>query len=283
MVPDVDVDALGRQLEELEALCAIYQDDIEVDHASREAIEQYIVGVRTTLAVNLFQGREARPLFGDFKKGGTQAEPSRSATSTPRFPCGLGQEPPRLVESVRYLAEDVWEPPMCFVANASQELLEEVISREYTGSECLLPVLQEMQELFREPEEEQPEAADDDGYTEIEYDNAYFAMQESLQESQKPTQLGRRLMYSHHILASSKRRAIVDWAKQLELGGFSKIGYPGVIVVEGDEDNVRSYVDALTRLRWKHFVVRGEEIVSIPSGVALDTMIGIVFLLTIPA
>eukprot|EP00397_Hematodinium_sp_SG-2012_P058482 GEMP01074022.1.p1 GENE.GEMP01074022.1~~GEMP01074022.1.p1 ORF type:complete len:257 (+),score=55.85 GEMP01074022.1:82-852(+) len=256
MVPDVDVDALGRQLEELEALCAIYQDDIEVDHASREAIEQYIVGVRT--------GDGCLPLI------------SFTVQLTPQLQV-------QAVLPSKYLAEDVWEPPMCFVANASQELLEEVISREYTGSECLLPVLQEMQELFREPEEEQPEAADDDGYTEIEYDNAYFAMQESLQESQKPTQLGRRLMYSHHILASSKRRAIVDWAKQLELGGFSKIGYPGVIVVEGDEDNVRSYVDALTRLRWKHFVVRGEEIVSIPSGVALDTMIGIVFLLTIPA
>ena len=73
--------------------------------------------------------------------------------------------------------------------------------------------------------------------------------------------LGRRLCYSHHIIAPSKRRAIVAWAVELALGGCSKIGWPGLILVEGDDANCRAYVESLQRLRWKHFVVRGEQTV----------------------
>lgn len=36
--------------------------------------------------------------------------------------------------------------------------------------------------------------------------------------------LGRRF---HHIKALSKRKAIVQWASELHLGGFSKPGFPG--------------------------------------------------------
>ena len=66
----------------------------------------------------------------------------------------------------------------------------------------------------------------------------------------RPTKLGGRVMYSHHIwapgdqkmlLAQSylplgKRRAIQRWAHDLWLGGYSKIGYPGIIIVEGPEE-----------------------------------------------
>ena len=82
--------------------------------------------------------------------------------------------------------------------------------------------------------------------------------------------LGRRLCYSHHIINAAKRKAVVEWAVQLGLGGFSKIGWPGIIVVEGREQNVEEYCRALQRLRWKHFTVRGEDTVTIPPGEDLD-------------
>ncbi|KDO27923.1 hypothetical protein SPRG_07197 [Saprolegnia parasitica CBS 223.65] len=72
--------------------------------------------------------------------------------------------------------------------------------------------------------------------------------------------LGRRAIYFHHIIASSKRRVVIDWAKELHLGGFSKIGWPGVIIVEGDEPCVAEYVRRLQHLRWKQMVVRGEQV-----------------------
>ncbi|EEA06780.1 uncharacterized protein CMU_014560 [Cryptosporidium muris RN66] len=69
---------------------------------------------------------------------------------------------------------------------------------------------------------------------------------------------GQRACYSHHIRNPIKRRLIQEWAHDLYLGGFCKIGYPGIIIVEGPEDCCLEYIRRLQRLRWKHFVVRGE-------------------------
>ncbi|OQS02351.1 YSHH motif [Thraustotheca clavata] len=74
--------------------------------------------------------------------------------------------------------------------------------------------------------------------------------------------LGRRAIYFHHIIATSKRRVVLDWAKELGLGGFSKIGWPGVIIAEGQEPCVVEYVRRLQHLRWKQMVVRGEQVES---------------------
>ena len=72
--------------------------------------------------------------------------------------------------------------------------------------------------------------------------------------------LGRRLIYSHHIIANDKRAAIRKWAIELGLGGFVKHGWPGVVVVEGAEADADEYVRRLKRsFRWQHLVVRGEE------------------------
>ena len=45
--------------------------------------------------------------------------------------------------------------------------------------------------------------------------------------------IGRKLIWFHHILSTTKRKAVVKWAAELELGGYSKPGYPGVLIVEG--------------------------------------------------
>ena len=37
----------------------------------------------------------------------------------------------------------------------------------------------------------------------------------------------------HHILSELKREAILDWAAELSLGGWSRHGTPGCILAEG--------------------------------------------------
>ncbi|EKG12687.1 hypothetical protein MPH_10186 [Macrophomina phaseolina MS6] len=60
----------------------------------------------------------------------------------------------------------------------------------------------------------------------------------------------RVVLWMHHLLATSKRRAIVQLSKELGLGGFSKPGYPGSVYVEGEASAVRAFVDELkVRLR----------------------------------
>eukprot|EP00467_Chlorarachnion_reptans_P022716 CAMPEP_0114535602 /NCGR_PEP_ID=MMETSP0109-20121206/28516_1 /TAXON_ID=29199 /ORGANISM="Chlorarachnion reptans, Strain CCCM449" /LENGTH=573 /DNA_ID=CAMNT_0001719203 /DNA_START=45 /DNA_END=1767 /DNA_ORIENTATION=- len=84
--------------------------------------------------------------------------------------------------------------------------------------------------------------------------------------------LGRRLIYSHHIIAQSKRAAVSEWARDLDLGGYYKIGWPGSIVVEGQEANLKEYVRSLKRLTWKHLAVRGEETVTGSPGQSVDDL-----------
>ena len=44
------------------------------------------------------------------------------------------------------------------------------------------------------------------------------------------------------------------------MGVISKTGFPGVVIVEGQLENVLEYVRRIQRLRWQQMVVRGEEI-----------------------
>lgn len=71
-----------------------------------------------------------------------------------------------------------------------------------------------------------------------------------------PDALARRLIWFHHIKAPSKRRDAVAWARELRLGGFSKPGYPGVVVVEGRREDCDEYVARLKSLSWKAMSVR---------------------------
>jgi hypothetical protein len=83
---------------------------------------------------------------------------------------------------------------------------------------------------------------------------------------------GRRCIYSHHIIASSKRAAVMQGALERGLSGCSKIGWPGVIVIEGPEDQCKSYVRMLSSLRWKCLVVRGEESFPIEDGQTVEEL-----------
>ena len=53
---------------------------------------------------------------------------------------------------------------------------------------------------------------------------------------------------------------MIRTALQLGLSGISKIGWPGVIVIEGDENACQEYVRYVSSLRWKQLTVRGEEV-----------------------
>ncbi|EER09820.1 conserved hypothetical protein [Perkinsus marinus ATCC 50983] len=87
-----------------------------------------------------------------------------------------------------------------------------------------------------------------------------------------PPVLGRRMIYSHHIWSPTKRKYILEWARALRLGGMSKLGYPGCILIEGDERDCAEFVNLVTRLRWKYIAVRGEEQVPVLPGKCLDDM-----------
>eukprot|EP00956_Cyclotella_meneghiniana_P041002 scaffold211410_cov59-Cyclotella_meneghiniana.AAC.1 len=71
--------------------------------------------------------------------------------------------------------------------------------------------------------------------------------------------IGRRAIYSHHIIANSKRKDLASLAHNYKLGGYVKIGWPGIILFEGDETSVQTVVDEVKTWRWQHLSVRVEE------------------------
>ena len=71
----------------------------------------------------------------------------------------------------------------------------------------------------------------------------------------KSEKFSRIWIYSHHIYSVNKRKNIVQWAKELELNGFSKPGKPGVICVEGTQENAQEYLSRLKSLNWQRLTV----------------------------
>lgn len=78
-----------------------------------------------------------------------------------------------------------------------------------------------------------------------------------------PVFLQRGGAWSHHIIAPAKRQYILRLAAMLRLGGLVKVGWPGVVIVEGEQEAVREFWSRLQNLRWKRFVVRAEEVVRV--------------------
>ncbi|KAL7482380.1 hypothetical protein ACHAW6_008084 [Cyclotella cf. meneghiniana] len=83
--------------------------------------------------------------------------------------------------------------------------------------------------------------------------------------------LGRRFIYSHHIIANSKRKALASLASEYDLGGYVKIGWPGIIIVEGCETSCVSFVDEIKSWRWQHLSVRVEDKKGIPDSEDIDS------------
>jgi hypothetical protein len=71
--------------------------------------------------------------------------------------------------------------------------------------------------------------------------------------------LGRRLVYSHHLISKTKRADIKDLASHYGLTGYMKIGWPGIILIEGGEENCNQFYDDIRKWAWKYLVVRGEQ------------------------
>lgn len=69
--------------------------------------------------------------------------------------------------------------------------------------------------------------------------------------------LSRQSIYFHHIINGNKRKAIQRWAKELSIGGFTKIGWPGVMILEGQTDELEIFTKRLKQQRWQYMQVRG--------------------------
>ncbi|CAG9477708.1 conserved Plasmodium protein, unknown function [Plasmodium vivax] len=130
------------------------------------------------------------------------------------------------------------------------ELVENIQNRKET-------LVDQSYSSSEEREENAEEEAFDSSKDQLIKDHVTFLYCSGMTYSQHRRVLARRLCYSHHILSLVKRTCIIKWAKELKIGGYSKIGYPGIIICEGPKEEVDFYINSLNKLRWKHFDCRG--------------------------
>lgn len=69
---------------------------------------------------------------------------------------------------------------------------------------------------------------------------------------------GRNLIYSHHIIGKQKRSDMKALAKDLNVTGYVKIGWPGIIIIEGLQSNCQAFYDTIRKWAWQYLVQRGE-------------------------
>lgn len=84
--------------------------------------------------------------------------------------------------------------------------------------------------------------------------------------------LGRRLIYSHHIISKTKRANMKQLGSYYKLTGYVKIGWPGIIIIEGTEKNCQDFYDEIKVWNWKYLVVRGEQQEKVGKGASLDSL-----------
>ena len=70
--------------------------------------------------------------------------------------------------------------------------------------------------------------------------------------------LARNLIYSHHIVSPTKRADMKALASELNLTGYLKILWPGIILIEGEERDCHEFYDRIRRWAWQYLVLRGE-------------------------
>lgn len=73
------------------------------------------------------------------------------------------------------------------------------------------------------------------------------------------------LLTSHHLISPAKRRSLQQWSSQLQITGFAKVGYPGVIYCEGVQEQVEQFVANIKAMQWLALRVRFVEPAPPPS------------------
>ncbi|XP_057820088.2 uncharacterized protein LOC131033001 isoform X1 [Cryptomeria japonica] len=131
------------------------------------------------------------------------------------------------------------------------------VAHELIGQEAVLQVLQRVQDMSLKKSNETigKSSGNIDG---------------SISSVHRLSHIKRVVIWFHHIKSLQKRKSILEWGKELNLGGYCKPGFPGIIIVEGEKCDVDTYVKQLQNLRWQAISVRGEEQEEVKCGEEID-------------
>jgi len=253
-----------RQLAEVEILGAMFPEDgaFEIDSCSRQHTQSWLdnecrgsAPPPVEFCVRILQHKiRGQPL-------------SLLATLPSNYP----QAPPAVrlrwstvdADCVEAISEAMWESAEDALASESESVMGMVLHVQQAAAEEAEQ--EEAKEARRAHEEGETRRRRLDAAEKAAADASHR------QRSSVPV-LGRRLIVSHHIINETKRANVIEWAGELRLGGYSKYGWPGIIVVEGAESDCVEYVKRLKALRWQYLHVKGEESFPGEPGRSIDSL-----------
>ena len=125
-----------------------------------------------------------------------------------------------------------------------------------THQECLFPALEWLHQEWRDLVEVKKNK------------RRLLADQKCIKKSESITV--RTWIYFHHIYSSKKRALITTFASQAKVTGFCLAGKPGIVCVEGQQDQVASFVLAVRGLSWQRMTVRLHEEIGASASTLLD-------------
>ncbi|KAF2087055.1 hypothetical protein K490DRAFT_65923 [Saccharata proteae CBS 121410] len=173
------------------------------------------------------------------------------------------------------------------VRNGLQSRLNDVLKNQEPGIECVDSIVVDFKDSVEEirAEWESQKVAQQESLDRArQKDEAKQARKQEVQRqveaedasNRTPTEGLRVVLWMHHLLATAKRKAIVQNSKASSLAGFSKPGYPGAVYVEGESSSVREFVDDLKSMRWQAIQERGTQTVEYASLTLTSNSTGIV-------
>lgn len=78
----------------------------------------------------------------------------------------------------------------------------------------------------------------------------------TISQGRRPSRKFHALLTSHHLVSPTKRRMMQQWSCKLNLTGFAKVGYPGIIYSEGDEEDIKEFIENIKAMQWLALRVR---------------------------
>ena len=248
---------LSQQVEEIDLLKSMYGDECEVeDPRAFMMVRSYVEGTGTELPNALTL--KATLLVDSCRDGDKEDEEDKndethSIDSSSSYKMELSMRLPR-----RY-PEERPELHVCsnHLTRHSQDALNEDLS-EYIqdnvdqGEVCLMQALQWVTECSGR----YIPAADH-----LLPSSGGRSDQRECTSKEGTAAFSRLWLYMHHIYSKTKRKNILQLAKEYQLSGFCLPGKPGVVCVEGSLRNTTEYYQHLRSWNWKSITCRKREIV----------------------
>lgn len=239
---------IERQLEELEVLQAIYPDEVEIDERIMERVKQQLtdpektgIWTKVTFSVKLME-------LASLNHSGKNVQWCHPLI-TIEFPT---EYPPNAPPTITKTSDGLDQCPE-LVDNAM-----ELCAQEHSGCECMMQLIMTLNEQI-EAQNERTLAKQQQKQAEAESKKTKPIKSKQTDTIMAPIVLGRRIINSPYILKPAKIKDLKRCADELQLGGYAKVGKPGIIVIEGPEDSCQQYCPMLEDRGWKYQKVQGQQ------------------------